>query len=183
MKIFLQTTSIAVAFGIVIFGQSVSAESTPLEKSCGRFVQSFYDWYSKPDVKTHKEHTPERAIIEKSTLFDEQLKRELKIDSDAQAKGEGDIVGLDFDPFLSTNSEPFEHYSLGKIIAKPQSYLVEVFGTTKGKKTAKPVVVAELKNKGNQWKFVNFHYEKSKYPENENLLSVLKTLRESRKAH
>ncbi len=182
MRKFLQISCSFIASGIV-FGQSVNAEGTASEKSCAGFVQSFYDWYSTPDLKTHKEHTPEHAIVDKSTMFDEQLKRDLKADFDAQAKVSGEIVGLDFDPFLSTNAEPFKHYSVGKIISKPQSYWVEIFGITNGKKTPKPVVVAELKSKANQWKFVNFHYGKSEFPENENLISVLKALRESRKKH
>ena len=72
MKKFLQIGCSFIASGVFIFGQSVEAEGTPVEKSCGVFVQSFYDWYSKPDLKTHKEHTPERAIVDKSTMFDEQ---------------------------------------------------------------------------------------------------------------
>lgn len=72
MKKFLQIGCSFIASGIFIFGQSANAEGTAPEKSCASFVQSFYDWYSKPDLKTRKEHTPERAIVDKGTMFDEQ---------------------------------------------------------------------------------------------------------------
>ena len=89
-------------------------------------------------------------------------------------------MGLDMDPFLATNAEPYEQYSVGKVTSKGDVYLAEVFGTTKGKKTDKPVVTPELRFKDKHWEFTNFHYGKSEFPENENLLSILKCLRESR---
>jgi hypothetical protein len=42
------------------------------------------------------------AIKTKSSVFSPQLALALKEDSAAQAKAEGEIVGLDFDPFLNS---------------------------------------------------------------------------------
>jgi len=161
-------------------GLGVQAKGSPMEESCSSFVQGFYSWYIKPSGKPPKEHTDQEVLKAKSSSFDAELRRQLKVDYDASAKVSGEIVGLDMDPFLATNAEPYEHYSIGKITEKNGAYLVEVYGTTKGKKTDKPVVTPELKFKDKHWEFTNFHYGKSEFPENENLLSILKCLRESR---
>jgi hypothetical protein len=57
---------------------------------------------------------------------------------------------------------------------------VEVFGFWNGKKNAKPDVVPELVFEKGRWIFVNFHYDSSGFPENENLVSVLQALKKSR---
>jgi len=158
----------------------VEAQNTPIEASCRNFVQAFYSWYNVPAAKAGQERSPESAIKEKGSAFDPELLRRLNDDFAAQAKVQGELVGLDFDPFLATNAEPHKHYVVGKIHPKAGAYWVEVFGIDSGKKTAKPVVEPELRYKDKHWQFVNFHYEISKFPENENLLSILKALREER---
>ncbi len=81
-------------------------------------------------------------------------------------------------PFLDTNAEPYKHYIAGKVTPRAGTYWVEVFGTDTGKKSDKPVATPELRYKDKCWQFVNFHYGKTKFAEDENLLSLLKTLRE-----
>jgi len=58
----------------------------------------------------------------------------LQKDSNAQAKVSGEIVGLDMDPFLATNAEPHQHYTVGKITTKGTSYWADVYGSDKGKR-------------------------------------------------
>ena len=47
----------------------------------------------------------------------------------------------------------------------------------------RPDVVAELTNGDDRWTFANFHYGKSAYSEDENLLATLKTLQRDRQTH
>lgn len=102
----------------------------------------------------------------------------LKEDSEAQAKAVGDIVGLDFDPFLYTQ-DPANRYALGKITTKGESCLVEVGRPQQ--RIEKPAVTAELVYRHDQWVFTNFHYGKSAYSQDENLLAILKKLQADRR--
>ncbi|HEY9712049.1 MAG TPA: hypothetical protein V6C72_01190 [Chroococcales cyanobacterium] len=166
----------------LITGSSMNsgmAKDTPMELSCRQFVQSFYSWY-KPEGKDDSPYSTEDAIKKKTNDFDPELRRKLQDDCDAQAKAEGEIVGLDMDPFLNTNSDPYQRYITGKITPKAGAYLVEVYGINSGKKTNKPIVIPEARYKDKHWQFVNFHYGKSNIPVNENLVSILKCLREDR---
>ncbi len=144
--------------------------------SCRTFVQRFYDWYVPVGGR---EPNWSSLFSEKKSVFAPSLFQSLKADNDAQAKVEGEIVGLDFDPFLNSQ-DPSQKYVVGKITQKQASYFVDIYGVRNGKKGAKPDVVAELKRSDGKWKFVNFHYGKSEFPENENLVSVLKCLAGSR---
>ncbi|MBS2005622.1 MAG: hypothetical protein JST01_01185 [Cyanobacteria bacterium SZAS TMP-1] len=178
MKLSLKSLSCgAVAF--IACSSWAQAKDSAVEASCRNFVQSFYAWYVPP-AKSGVERSSDDALKLKKGDFDAELRRALKEDSDAQAKVPGEIVGLDMDPFLNTNAEPYEHYTVGKVTANGANYWAEVFGTTKGKKTDKPVVTPELSYKDKHWQFVNFHYGKSEFPQNESLLTVLKALKESR---
>jgi hypothetical protein len=171
---------LAIAAGSI--GLGVRAEGSQ-EQAARSFVQQFYSWYNKPAAKPGQERTPEEALKLRSTDFDAELRNRLKQDFDAQAKVTGEIVGLDMDPFLDTNADPYERYVVGKVTPTKAAFLVDVFGINAGKKTDKPVVTPEVKYQGRHWQFANFHYGKSKFPENENLLSVLKALRQSREKY
>jgi len=143
------------------------------------FVQSFYTWYT-PHANSN-EHAPTDvyAVQQKKSSFSAELYKQLKEDSDAQAKVKDEIVGLDFDPFLNAQDVSTK-YVVGNVVAKKDRYLVDVHSVSNGKKSAKPDVVPEVALTNGKWTFVNFHYGKTEFPENENLLSVLKVLRESR---
>jgi hypothetical protein len=129
--------------------------------------------------------TEMRVIKEKKYAFSAQLEKLLRADYEASAKVSGEIVGLDFDPFTASQEE-LEHYSADKVTLlsgkgkKTDSYLVDVYSVRGGKKEAKPAVIPELVNEQGKWVFVNFHYGKTEFPENENLISVLKALAKSR---
>ena len=150
-----------------------------LQKSCLDFVQNFYDWYAPKTQEQNAGNTSDLALKYRSSAFSPELARQLRADSDAQAKVAGDIVGLDFDPFVNSQ-DPDERYVVGKITVKGDSYWVEVHSIRSGKKREKPVVVAELMLKDGRWRFVNFHYGERDRSTDENLLSTLKSLRESR---
>lgn len=145
-----------------------------VSESARRFVQQFYSWY----VPRARANSPgpawDLALKHKSSEFAPELARALKEDSEAQAKVQGEIVGLDFDPFLSAQ-DPCERYEAGRIVLKGAGYWVDIYGVCSGKRHEKADVVAELIQKDNHWLFVNFHY-----PKDRNLLAVLKSLREGR---
>ncbi len=152
-------------------------QQTPhVQKTCRDFVQGFYNWYLK---QTTKGRASDVALRYRKYAFSSELSQELKEDSRAQDKVVGELVGLDFDPFL--NAQYIEDsYVVGKITPRGNRYWAEVYGVHDGKKTATPAVVPEVMLRDGHWIFVNFHYGKSKYPENENLLSILKVLRNER---
>src|SRR5581483_8867541 len=67
------------------------------------FVQSFYNWYvfkkdNEADVKGM-----DAVLKEKRQLLDATLCKQLQEDQDAADKAPGEIVGLDFDPFVAAN--------------------------------------------------------------------------------
>lgn len=135
--------------------------------SVREFVQSFYDWYVPKALNSSSGPAWSTALKVKGNCFSPELRRKLREDSEAQAKTEGEIVGLDFDPFLN-GQDPGRHYSVGKVVPKGESYFVEVHRVSSGKPEEKLTVTAEVMGKKPQWHFVNFVY-----PDGHNLLGVL----------
>ena len=132
------------------------------------FVQEFYSWYTSSAVQKTPGRVWDVALKNRGSSFAPDLVRQLKADSLAQEKSSGDIVGLDFDPFLYSQ-EPARHYTVGQVTAKGAGWLVEVRA---GKNAA---TVAEIAPAGAGWQFVNFHYE-----EGQDLLTMLKQMRADR---
>ena len=147
--------------------------------SCREFVQQFYAWYV-PRVNTPKANAESDALQDKESAFGSKLYRALKDDFDAQARSRK-IVGLDFDPFLDTQA-PDSEYVIGQAEASEGKCFVYVYGLSLGKRNGKPAVQPELARSKERWVFVNFHYE-SQWPEDENLLSILKMLKADRQRH
>ena len=152
---------------------------TDLEKSCRIFVQSFYNWYLPKALDVNETHAIDEALRSKVFSFTPELFKLLKEDSEAQAQSPGKIVGLDFDPFLSTQ-DPSERFVVTDVGHKGGTYFVEVDGISSTGKKEK--VIAELVNKKNQWLFANFHYPKFEHAsaKDADLVTILKHLRETR---
>jgi hypothetical protein len=146
--------------------------NVPGAGSVRAFVQTFYEWYAPRALGDSHEPAWNIALRTKGRYFSSELALRLHEDSDAQGKAEGEIVGLDFDPFLNTQ-DPGKHYEIGDAVKKGDSYWVQIRDASRGK-TRKADVVAELEKKG-QWHFVNFHY-----PNGQDLLGVLKELKNVR---
>jgi hypothetical protein len=138
------------------------------------FVQGFYDWYVPKSLNESAGPAWNLAVKIKNSVFSPQLAQALREDSAAQAKAEGEIVGLDFDPFLNSQ-DPGRHYRVGKITQQGESYWVDVHSVSSGKMSVKPSVVAEVVQKNGQRHFVDFHYSNGHH-----LLRVLKELKDSR---
>ena len=139
------------------------------------FVQGFYNWYVPLALKDTAEPAFNLALKSRSAAFNPELLNALREDSAAQAKVTGDIVGLDFDPFLYSQ-DPDASFEFGAATQKGAGNRVDIFAMRSGKKSAKPAVTAEVVQKDGRWVFVNFHY-----PDGTDLLSILKTLRDERK--
>ncbi|MFZ1990470.1 MAG: hypothetical protein WAW96_11950 [Alphaproteobacteria bacterium] len=140
-----------------------------------KFVQDFYDWYA-PSARAEKVGAPWMiALKEKSAYFDAKLAAALTEDNAAQAKVSDDIVGLDFDPFINSQDTPADRYVVGAARWKGNTLRVDVYSITSGKKSDKPDVVDELVITQGQFQFVNFDY-----PDGDNLVSTLATLKADR---
>jgi hypothetical protein len=154
--------------------QAQSGNGVNASDSVKAFVQGFYDWYAPKALSSRSTPAWSTAVKEKGRCFSPELGRKLREDSEAQAKDEGEIVGLDFDPFLNSQ-DPGRHYGVGNVVPKGSSYLVEVHRIVSGKPEEKLTATAEVTGKNGQWYFVNFIY-----PNGHNLLGVLKALKDDR---
>jgi len=146
------------------------------EKSLVAFVQGFYDWYVPLALKTDATPSEGLALRTRASLFSRELLQALEEDYDAQAKTQGEIVGLDFDPFLASQ-DPCEHYVVGTIARRGACYRVSIHAVCSGRESREPDVVAELVRRDKTWVFTNFHYPRV----GSDLLGVLRNLREERK--
>jgi hypothetical protein len=176
-------TLILCSFGVgALQAQTPTTPSQP--QDCGPFVQQFYNWYVAKENALMKRNSRESALEvtlrEKRSSFSPELVKGLKEDLAASKKSPGEIVGLDFDPFLNAQ-DIAERYLVGKITPKGDHYWVEVFGVWGGQKNSNPDVVPELAFENGQWIFTNFHYGKTGSPVNENLVSVLQILKKDRR--
>jgi hypothetical protein len=128
--------------------------------SCRRFAQAFYDWYV-PLTQTRMNGTPwGLAVRSKAEMFDPDLSRAVKADSDAKAQAKGELVGIDFDPFVGTQ-DPADHYEARKVTSEGNRCLVEIWRASPNdtaEKTGKPEVIAEMVQQRGQFRFLNFRY-------------------------
>ena len=142
--------------------------------SVRQFVQQFYDWYV-PKAQGAQTIPAWRSVLErKKSKLSSRLIRALRADSAVQAKSVGEILALDFDPFLNSQ-DPAPRYEIGSVAHRNSSYWVDINGIWPGKEIGKPDVVAEISAERGHWIFVNFHY-----PGNRDLLTILKFQREAR---
>jgi hypothetical protein len=182
----LSRTFIAfILFSFAVGALHAQPPTTPSQsQDCGPFVQQFYKWYVAKVNASMKRNSRESALEvtlrEKRSSFSPELVKGLKEDLAASKKSPGEIVGLDFDPFLNAQ-DIAERYLVGKITPKGDHYWVEVFGVWEGHKNSNPDVVPELAFENGQWIFTNFHYGKTDIPVNENLVSILQILKKDRR--
>jgi len=139
-------------------------------------VQQFYAWYMAVQPPNNGDQV-EYAVKQKPSLFSQELKTKLHADFEAASKSPGELVGLDFDPFLNTQDDP-ERMVVGNATMKGSDCYVDVFRASKaGKKESnKPAVIPELAQKNGKWVFVNFHYPADGSSKDYDLLGTLKQL-------
>ena len=108
-------------------------------------------------------------------LFATELRQALRRDLDAQDRVKGDIVGIDFDPFLNSQ-DPDDRYQVGRATVNDGVCMADIYGLNEGKKRPKPDLVSELRFRDGRWLFTNFHYGKGQHGEDLNLVSTLEQL-------
>jgi hypothetical protein len=162
MKTFCLSLCVLLATPNALYAQEKSPEE--MQESCRNYVRGFYNWYSK--------HGDVGGAL-KRYAFSPELSRLLKKDQEAGV--------IDFDRFLATNGDEFQHYIAGKVTLKSNTCWVGIPGLASRKKSAKPVVTPELLYKDGRWLFVNFLYGPDK---GDDLLSMLRNdFREERRKH
>jgi hypothetical protein len=161
------------ADGTVAAGHRQPASDSALQ----HFVQRFYDWYVPVANQVNKERTSDIALAHQPSVFDSTLANALRKDSQARDKVRGEVVGLDFDPFLAAQ-DPCERYVAGTPALNGAHYRVNIYGICEGKQHATPDLTAELVAQNGAWVFVNFIYT-----DGGDLLAMLKNLADDRKKH
>lgn len=133
------------------------------------FVQDFYTRYAA-------HHFNDDSIIT-SKVLTPVLSRALQEDLAASKKSPDEIVGLDFDPYVNSQ-DPCDRYEVGNVTMHGTDHAsVEVFAVCEGKRSPKPDVIADVVFANGRWQFENFEYPEA----HDNLLSVLKKLKQDRK--
>jgi hypothetical protein len=150
------------------------AQKTKEPDGLRNFVQDFYHWYVPIALKDNKVPASDIALKERPAAFSAELLKALKEDSEAQANSPGDIVGIDWDPFLNSQ-DPDKHYEVGRIVQKGETYRANIHGFRSGKKIIKPSAIAEVGRESGRWVFLDFYS-----PDGGSLLAALKTLKADR---
>jgi len=148
----------------IIFAAALPATPPPAEAP-ESFVQRFYDLYTPMSAKGWARAIRSQALWD---FLDPTLARALKADADAQAGSPNDIVGLDFDPFLSAQ-DPWHNYKSGQAVKSGKGWQVKVYGMQKGKRRAVASVVVDLAPRDGHWVIKDFHY-----PDGDDLVTDLR---------
>jgi hypothetical protein len=160
------------------FSNAQVASTQDESASCRRFAQAFYDWYVPFTQRQSNGSASDIALRRKADIFEPELLRALKLDSEAQARAKGDLVGIDFDPFVGSQ-DPAARYEVRSVKWQGNKCSAEVWGAPPpgiASQPGKPDAVAEVKQHDGRWQFSNF-----RYPElNTDLSSVLAQLRAER---
>ena len=154
-----------------VVGQVPGADAS----SCRSAATEFYQWYVPLLGKRSNGPAWDVALQHRSPMFSPELLQALKSDSETQRRAKGEIVGIDFDPFVG-GQDPADHYEVRRITLQDRSCLVEVWSTPSDTRI-RPDVIAELSYQNGRWRFLNFRYP----DENTDLVTVLMQLRKSRR--
>lgn len=158
--------------------QSPAATPEAQAQSAQAFVQGFYDWYIAKGGSP-----PDAALANKRWPMSEQIVTALKADEAAQAKSPGYIVGIDMDPFLNAQDTCFP-YKAGKVLPDGHRYRVELFDSNCSDPHPEiPTVIAVVEPQKGSWVFVNFIYPGEPGQADDDLLTMLKALKEDREQH
>lgn len=168
-------------FALIISASSLAQQSQKSQATlnCQRFTQEFFDWYTPFTQNDSDGPALDIAIKDKAGVFSPELLRALRGDAEAQARTPGEIVGIDFDPFVGSQ-DPADHYAVRHVSVKGNTCSAEVWrDSPSDTRTPKPQIpdsIAELVEQAGRWKFVNFRYPDFKT----DLLRVLASLRKER---
>jgi hypothetical protein len=157
--------------------QRVLAEE---EKSCQAFVQEFYNWYLPRFYNSAQEPSSDDVLKIRPQALSPKLLHMLQEDSEASAKAAGEIVGLDFDPFLNSNGDFGTEARVTRVSLVNGLCRVSVQGYEQNQLEGQ--VFAELSRKGNLWAFEDFYFDGS-FSHSKDLIRTLNELAAFRKKH
>ena len=151
------------------------------EKSCREFVRSFYDWYFDRlnAAKTRQIAGPSDydVLTLKPQLFTPELRKKLHEDAVEASRNPGEIVGLDFDPFI--NAQDWEgKYWVNSVYLIDSTCRASVWGMDAGKKV--DIVHPVLKITNGNWIFVDFFYPQETGRVDASLMGILTDLHNER---
>jgi hypothetical protein len=156
-------------------GAELSAAPAPA--SADAFVRAFYAAYA-PRGQASGLAATDSLLRERPALFAPPLLALLRRDAAARGAAVGEIDGLDFDPFLSSQ-DPCDRYEVGGATragaSVPGGVRVSVRAVCAGGGSPQPTVTAEVapaSGGGTSWQFVNFYYG----PPAGDLLALLRRL-------
>lgn len=160
---------------LFVCGQASAAMGNQ-QNSVRRFVQSFYDWYVPIALRRGTVGPAWDQVLERRpSVLAPELARTLRLDSEAEASAPGEIVGLEFDPFLGSQ-DPCERYEVARVRRSAGGYSVTIHAVCTKNETYVPEVVAEVARGSRGWRFTNFVYPQ----QHSDLMSLLSRLRQQR---
>jgi hypothetical protein len=156
---------IALLVGLACAATAAAQDAQPQSRkpqatgnSCRSFVQKFYDWYVPMALDERVWRAWDVAVRRKPQAFTPELVTLIRRDTEAQqkaTKATGELVELDFDPFLNSQ-DPSEKFRVKNVTRKNGGCLAEIRGLSGSE--ARETVVAEVLCKSGHCRFVNFHY-------------------------
>lgn len=155
---------------------SVTA-AQPDTAGAAAFVRAFYADYT-PRAIDGGLAVLDSLLVQRPALFTPELLAALRRDADARRRAEanGQIDGLDGDPFLDAQ-DPCEAYVVGH--ASPEAagvgVLVRVHAVCRGRREAQPAAVLALRPTGTTWQIANVRYQSPA----DDLLTMLRALHPS----
>jgi hypothetical protein len=178
----------AAVLGLLLIVAPAGAWAAPpadvSEASARSFVQGFYDWYLGKVLGASKAKSATDfgfidAVRQRPGWFSPELKRLLEEDIAAASRCKGDIVGLDWDPFLETQ-DPAPTYTAGKVEKTAKGFRVSVdfhnktFGGARN-----PAAQADVVFVDGHWLFADFVEEPTDPKERQGLVALLKSFERS----
>lgn len=151
---------------MLLLTASGAAAQESAADSSRAFVQRFYDTYLKEGQEWAD------TVRKRPGLFEPSLAQALRDDAEAQAKVQGDSVGLDFDPFLGSQ-DPGPRFEARGVTAIPGGQRLAVFDLMSPKK---PMALVEVAAKGGSWTITNIRYPGTAG----DLRAILKALKKER---
>ena len=138
-------------------------------------MREFYGWYIRTAI-TSDEGWLQSVLKQTTFALAPGLRHQLQLYARLPDNPNGEIEGLDFDPFLNAQDNA-DKYEFGKLQRKRGTYWVPVYGIWSGRKNSEPDIVAEVEINQGRWSFINFHYGNKR--SDENLIKTLKRIIEN----
>jgi hypothetical protein len=120
--------------------------AAPSDSSAVAFASAFYAAYV-PRGNAGGLAAVDSLIAERPELFAPPLLRALAQDAAARQAARGEIVGLDFDPFLDSQ-DPCERYEVSKGTRVGATVHVDVHAVCQGQRSVAPTVIAVVESGG-----------------------------------